>query len=54
MNPYVITFQLRLWIGVSVIGYAFYISLIIWDPLPSKKALSHMPWPKEKEIYIYI
>lgn len=33
MDPYVITFHLGLGIGVSVIGPAFYISLVIWDPI---------------------
>ena len=33
MDPYVITFNLGLGIGVSVIGPAFYISLVIWDPI---------------------
>lgn len=32
MDPYVITLHLGLGIGV-VIGPAFYISLIIWDPI---------------------
>jgi hypothetical protein len=33
MDPYVITFHLGLGIGVSVIGPAFYFSLVIWDPI---------------------
>lgn len=33
MDAYVITFHLGLGIGVSVIGPAFYISLVIWDPI---------------------
>ena len=33
MDPYVVTFHLGLGIGVSVIGPAFYISLVIWDPI---------------------
>jgi len=32
MDPYVVTLQLGLGIGV-VIGPAFYISLVIWDPI---------------------
>lgn len=29
MDPYVVTFHL----GLGVIGPAFYISLVIWDPI---------------------
>ena len=32
MDPYVVTLHLGLGIGV-VIGPAFYISLVIWDPI---------------------
>ena len=31
MDPYVVTFHLGL--GIGVIGPAFYISLVIWDPI---------------------
>ena len=31
MDPYVVTFDLGL--GIGVIGPAFYISLVIWDPI---------------------
>jgi hypothetical protein len=31
MDPYVVTFHLGL--GIGVIGHAFYISLVIWDPI---------------------
>ena len=31
MDPYVVTFHLGL--GIGIIGLAFYISLVIWDPI---------------------
>lgn len=31
MDPYVVRFQFRL--GIVVLGPAFYISLVIWDPI---------------------
>ena len=31
MDPYIVTFHLGL--GIGVIGPAFYISLVIWDPI---------------------
>lgn len=39
MDPYVVPFHLGL--GIGVIGPAFYISLVIWDPIHLFELLLH-------------